>query len=613
MATPILTIPVDDAAFKRFLDTFAKYQSQVKAQPEIWKDSADAIGVAVAAGAAFSAELSHQGEETRKLIADEAARDRALSEAARKRKKEAEEVRKAEKEAHERRKLMIDQTREFGRTLADRAQQVAKLGVGFAAGMLGGMWGLETLASSAATDRRTAVSMGTTMSKRQGLQIGMAPYYDADTVLGNVADTQNDPSKQAAYAMLGVNPNGDAADVGVNVMKALRRLYQQDHGNKALLEAQGAFQFAPYEQLRSNADGTDARYNQRSADALKLNGLSMANGTAWQDFMLKLNLAGAGIENTLIKKLSDLEPKLEDVVVQFGNLAVKVLDNVDWDALGKGIKSFGDEISSPEFLKSMNQFVGDIEYIAAHLPSWDTTKDVTIGAGAGAAAGFTIGAFGGPIGMAGGALLGGIGGYLANKIGNALGLGSKPDASVGTPLGAPAGGGAPLPAASAWAPTSSGGSLADRFAAMGASSVAAQGIAAGISAEGGSLGASANGAFGIGQWRGARKSALFAKYGQHPTLDQQIAFLWSELKGGDIGGPSVLAARSFDEALHAYVYNFMRPQGAHNEHAQDAVADIRRGRRVLANPQGNRSAANTIHVKNSTGQSVAVTGNMLST
>ena len=109
----------------------------------------------------------------------------------------------------------------------------------------------------------------------------------------------------------------------------------------------------------------------------------------------------------------------------------------------------------------------------------------------------------------------------------------------------------------------------------------ALGIASGMKAEGGGIGYSPNGAFGIGQWRGDRLKRLFAKYGHAPSLHQQWDFLYSELSGGDPGGKSVLASTDPDAALLNYVYKFMRPQGAHGEHMQDALADVARGRRAM--------------------------------
>jgi len=131
----------------------------------------------------------------------------------------------------------------------------------------------------------------------------------------------------------------------------------------------------------------------------------------------------------------------------------------------------------------------------------------------------------------------------------------------------------------------------------------ARGIAAGIAAEGGSLGRAANGAFGIGQWLGPRARALHAKYGAAPTKEQQMAFLIYELKGGDAGGASVMRSRSAQETLSNYIgetrangtgWGFMRPR-----YGAERVNDMRRGmaqlgQRYAGDGGGSRGASTTI-------------------
>lgn len=149
----------------------------------------------------------------------------------------------------------------------------------------------------------------------------------------------------------------------------------------------------------------------------------------------------------------------------------------------------------------------------------------------------------------------------------------------------PAGGAAPVGAAT---PRGAGGlrfapninDLTTAISSRGIDPGTARGIAAGVMAEGGGLGMADNGAFGIGQWRGLRAQNLFAKYGKAPSLHDQLDFLVSELRGGDAGGSSVLGTKDTDMALLAYIWKFMRPQGAHNEHYMDAVNDVARGRRA---------------------------------
>lgn len=107
----------------------------------------------------------------------------------------------------------------------------------------------------------------------------------------------------------------------------------------------------------------------------------------------------------------------------------------------------------------------------------------------------------------------------------------------------------------------------------------ARGVAAGIHAEsGGRIDAvnPASGAYGIGQWLGPRRDALVGKYGQRPSLDQQLDHLVSELRGGDKGGPKVLAQTDEAAVLQAYIRDFMRPAAG-----RETDRDLARGMAAL--------------------------------
>jgi hypothetical protein len=104
--------------------------------------------------------------------------------------------------------------------------------------------------------------------------------------------------------------------------------------------------------------------------------------------------------------------------------------------------------------------------------------------------------------------------------------------------------------------------IVDGLKARGIPDHIARGAAAGAFAESGGRLEAVNpksGAMGFGQWLGSRKDELIRRYGPNPTHEQQLDFLAWELKGGDHGGKSVLAARDEVEALHHYIKDFMRP------------------------------------------------------
>lgn len=112
----------------------------------------------------------------------------------------------------------------------------------------------------------------------------------------------------------------------------------------------------------------------------------------------------------------------------------------------------------------------------------------------------------------------------------------------------------------------------------------ARGVAAGIIAESGGNAQAVNktsGAIGFGQWLGSRKDALIAKYGDHPTPEQQLDFLVSELNGGDKGGAPVLAATNEQEALDRYIKLFMRPAAG-----KETTGDLERGMAALGAKPG---------------------------
>jgi hypothetical protein len=148
-------------------------------------------------------------------------------------------------------------------------------------------------------------------------------------------------------------------------------------------------------------------------------------------------------------------------------------------------------------------------------------------------------------------------------------------------------GGAPAPAGpggqvAGRSPMGNFGAQAQAFMqAHGASADVARGIGAGVTAEGGGLGMAADGAFGIGQWRGDRRRALFKFAGSnHPTLQQQLDFMLSEMTGSE--GAAGLAIRNSGSpaaAARAYISRYMRP-GAGTQ------GDYNRASRVLGQSLG---------------------------
>lgn len=100
---------MDDEAFKRFLKVFDKYQTELKAQPEMWRDINTGVEGMAAAGAAIAAEIAHQADETRRLATEESDREKAKDKARRAEESHAKRLAQLEQEQAKRRQQAIAQ------------------------------------------------------------------------------------------------------------------------------------------------------------------------------------------------------------------------------------------------------------------------------------------------------------------------------------------------------------------------------------------------------------------------------------------------------------------------------------------------------------------------
>lgn len=116
--------------------------------------------------------------------------------------------------------------------------------------------------------------------------------------------------------------------------------------------------------------------------------------------------------------------------------------------------------------------------------------------------------------------------------------------------------------------------------ARGAPDHVARGVAAGIHAESASnhriFGGYKGRALGLGQWLGERRAEIIRRYGNNPTRQQQLDFLWEELQGRDPGGRKVLAQGDEASVLRSYITDFMRPAAG-----PQTTGDLKRGMAAL--------------------------------
>ena len=88
-------------------------------------------------------------------------------------------------------------------------------------------------------------------------------------------------------------------------------------------------------------------------------------------------------------------------------------------------------------------------------------------------------------------------------------------------------------------------------------------------------------AYGIAQWLGDRKKKLISKYGNKPTFDQQLEFVWEELNSNEKSAyDRLLQTKNVDEAINSFMKHFERP--SQREMAQSISNRLKYGRGLLS-------------------------------
>lgn len=388
MADPTIKIPIDTEAFDRFMETFKKYQEQLKAQPELWKTINDAVGATAAAGASISAEIARQGEETRKAAAEENKRREAQRQASKEQREAAKAVNDQEKEyalyekekAREetrlqrereknfkenerRRKSEIKEIKNTEKAFVDSAKTLVKwAGIDAVIGGAAGLWGLGKLAEGAANERRMAQGYGVSIGQRQGEAINMQRYFDVNSTLETVANARSNPADWGAFRVLGLNPNSSDNNVEMTNKLALaaRQMFINDRQNLGLANAQGLTKFFSADALRTLAATPESDLRTSQSAASKFAGPADIAAKKWQNFIATFETATQNIKNKLIDKLSDLAPILGRILTKLGDFALSFLDKVDWKRVEKDLDGFFKKLESPEFQKTIASFEKNI-------------------------------------------------------------------------------------------------------------------------------------------------------------------------------------------------------------------------------------------------------------
>lgn len=397
-AKSVVEIDVQDEKFQAFLEKFNEYQKALEELPEQWRGAAQGIGDSAkqtekvlgsteAIAQAFNegiAAVASINEGLDRLNGNLEKANKTQSEFNKKSSGARKFLSKASKDAKSLAGHMKDATTSL-------LSWGAVLGLFSGLAGAGRLWGINRLAGSAASQRFTAMGLGTTAG---GLNASAVNYQkvlgNPVGTLGAIRDSQLDLSKRWQFKAMGIdNPNQDPATLLPQMIKSARDIFVRNGSTQQGAEAYGLTNYFTLDDLNrfkkmSDAE-IDAMTKQAQKDTQRLQ-LTDQQLKQWQDFNIQLDRSKVGIENTFIRGLAPLAPELGKLSDAFSGAVDTVLKSPElgkWlDGLADGIRRFGNYLASPEFKSDVESFMTGVERLGrliGKVIDWVTGKtDITL-------------------------------------------------------------------------------------------------------------------------------------------------------------------------------------------------------------------------------------------
>ncbi|MDE2105747.1 MAG: hypothetical protein KGL39_51460, partial [Patescibacteria group bacterium] len=370
----IIDVDINDETFRRFKGLFDQYQAHLAKMPAAWGKVDKEVNNTLNS---LSSIMLAQNQLTREA----ADKERALANS-------------AKVTEHSWGKITTFSGK-FAKNILSATKNLLKwTGITTALGGLlgaGGLFGIERLASSVSSGRRTSLGLGTSYGSEKAFMLNYQRVVDPD-FLGNVNDALHDQTKRFAFRAAGMRESdlrGDTADVAVRLINRLKQLVDKNPnltgpGAAQMLQATGLGNFGSVEQmLRIKALSPEELAGLNKSFSANRNDFALSGSTqrAWTELSTQLGRAGQKIESVLVNGLTPLaDPikKLSDSVAQAIGAFLGSKNLVEFmPKLGKGIEDLGSYLGSEKFRQDVQTFATDIGTLAHSLHSvigWFTTK-----------------------------------------------------------------------------------------------------------------------------------------------------------------------------------------------------------------------------------------------
>ncbi|MGE4865831.1 hypothetical protein [Yersinia enterocolitica] len=375
-AKSIIDIDVNDDKFQSFMEKFNEYQAALGDLPEAWRGVAHGIGDTEKETAKARSEL----EGVAKSFSDGAAAILSINSGLDRLNDSLDKANKNQsgfnKNASAAKKFLSGATKD-AKSLAGHIKDATTSLIswtsilGLFSGLIGagGLFGINRLASGAASQRFTALGLGTTSGGLDSSAINYQRALSNPTgTLGAIRDSQLDLSKRWQFQAMGINnPDQDPAKLLPQMIRNARDIFVKNGSNLQGAEAHGLTNFFTLDDLNRFKNMSDAEIDsmeKRAAQDSKQLQLSDQIQKQWTDFNVQLQRSGYSIENSFIRGLAPLAPqltRLSDSVSGMIDSFLKSPELGKWiDGLSQGIQKFGEYLASPSFRTDIDSFMKSI-------------------------------------------------------------------------------------------------------------------------------------------------------------------------------------------------------------------------------------------------------------
>jgi hypothetical protein len=371
---PIISIPIDDSAFRKFYEMFKAYSEKLETMPEAWKKLNATMGEN--GSAKVSDLLAIAATQTTAIVT-------AISGAA-----------DAQKRLGQETVRTTSSWDRLGKSVTGVASSVVGigkaiagwgLGAGALAGIGGGL-GVADLANSVLNNQLSAGGLGLSIGQMRSWQTSMSPFVGTNLLQG-AASAQLSPSMFGYLATLGISgqqAQGESpAQLATQIANAARQAYQQNP-NINSAQAQAFLALGGTEADWRNlgtANGGFLRGSEASALAgAGAQGPGAQATRAFQGLAVALHSAENTVQSALIDALGTAAP----IITKFTEAASSgIAAFLKSPELQADIKSLTDWLSSPAFMADLSTFGAAIKTAGADIMafiSWFSGKGGVPGA-----------------------------------------------------------------------------------------------------------------------------------------------------------------------------------------------------------------------------------------